>query len=140
MSEEEKQLQGHLYEFRMLEERMKEISAQGETIIRALIETRGGLSTLKGLSTSSSTEVLVPIGGGIFVDAKAPPSDKFLVTIGADVIIEKPKEDALKYVEDRINEMENAVSGIEAHKTDINRKMLSKRESINEMIAKQKGQ
>ncbi len=111
-----------------------------KTIIRALIETRGGLSTLKGLSTSSSTEVLVPIGGGIFVDAKAPPSDKFLVTIGADVIIEKPKEDALKYVEDRINEMENAVSGIEAHKTDINRKMLSKRESINEMIAKQKGQ
>ena len=139
MSEEEKQLQAHLYEFRMLEGRLKEISAQSEMIVRAIIETRGGLTTLKGLSTTSSTEVLMPIGGGIFVDAKAPPSDKFLVSIGADVIIEKPKEDALKYVEERVKEMENAVSGIEAHKADINRKMLSKRESINEMTSKQKG-
>ena len=139
MSEEEKQLQAHLYEFRMLEGRLKEISVQSEMIVRALIETRGGLTTLQGLSVSSSTEVLMPIGGGIFVNAKAPPSDKFLITIGADVVIEKPKEDALKYVEERIKEMENAVSGIEAHKADLNRKMLSKRESINELIAKQKG-
>ncbi len=139
MSEEEKQLQAHLYEFRMLEGRLKEISVQSEMIVRALIETRGGLTTIQGLSESSSTEVLMPIGGGIFVDAKAPPSDKFLVSIGADVIVEKPKEDALKYVEERVKEMENAVSGIEAHKADINRKMLSKRESINEMISKQKG-
>tara|TARA_B100000315_G_C14499857_1_gene551798 strand:+ start:366 stop:785 length:420 start_codon:yes stop_codon:yes gene_type:complete len=139
MSEEEKQLQAHLYEFRMLEGRLKEISVQSEMIVRALIETRGGLTTLQGLSVSSSTEVLMPIGGGIFVNAKAPPSDKFLITIGADVVVEKPKEDALKYVEERIKEMENAVSGIEAHKADLNRKMLSKRESINELIAKQKG-
>lgn len=139
MSEEEKQLQAHLYEFRMLEGRLKEISAQSEMIMRALIETRGGLTTLMGLSISSSTEVLMPIGGGIFMDAKAPPSDKFLVSIGADVIVEKPKDDALKYVEERIKEMENAVSGIEAHKADLNRKMLAKRESINELIAKQKG-
>jgi len=139
MSEEEKQLQAHLYEFRMLEGRLKEISAQSEMLVRALIETKGGLTTLKGLNTSSSTEVLIPIGGGLFVDAKAPPSDKLLVTIGADVVVEKQKEDALKDVEERIKEMENAISGIEANRADLNKKMLTKRESINELIAKQKG-
>lgn len=139
MSEEEKQLQAHLYEFRMLEGRLKEISAQSEMLVRALIETRGGLTTINGLSGSSSTEVLIPIGGGVFVNAKAPPSDKLLVTIGADVIVEKHKEDALKDVEERIKEMENAISGIEAHRADLNQKMLTKRESINELIAKQKG-
>ena len=139
MSEEEKQLQAHLYEFRMLEGRLKEISSQSEMLVRALIETKGGLTTLKGLNTSSSTEVLIPIGGGLFVDAKAPPSDKLLVTIGADVVVEKQKEDALKDVEERIKEMENAISGIEANRADLNKKMLTKRESINELIAKQKG-
>jgi len=139
MSEEEKQLQAHLYEFRMLEGRLKEISEQGEMLMRVLIETRGGLTTLKGLSTSSSNEVLIPIGGGTFVNAKVPPSDKLLVTIGADVIVEKQKEDALKDVEERIKEMENAVSGIEAHRADLNQKMLTKRESINDLMAKQKG-
>jgi|TARA_B100000315_G_scaffold161292_1_gene149763 prefoldin alpha subunit len=139
MSEEEKQLQAHLYEFRMLEGRLKEISVQSEMLVRALIETKGGLTTLKGLNTSSSTEVLIPIGGGLFVDAKAPPSDKLLVTIGADVVVEKQKEDALKDVEERIKEMENAISGIEANRADLNKKMLTKRESINELIAKQKG-
>ena len=58
MSEEEKQLQAHLYEFRMLEGRLKEISSQSEMLVRALIETRGGLTTLNGLSASSTTEVL----------------------------------------------------------------------------------
>ena len=139
MSEEEKQLQAHLYEFRMLEGRLKEISSQSEMLVRALIETRGGLTTLNGLSASSTTEVLIPIGGGLFVNGKTPPSDKLLVTIGADVIVEKQKEDALKDVEERIKEMENAISGIEAHKADLNKKMFTKRESMNELIAKQKG-
>ena len=139
MSEEEKQLQDNLYEFRMLEGRLNEVSAQREMLVRALIETRGGLTAIKGLDILSSSEVLIPIGGGVFIDAKTPPSDKFLVGIGADVIVEKNREETLNYLEDRIKEMENAVAGTDAHRSDLNNRMIVKREKINELIKKQQG-
>lgn len=139
MSELENQLQVYLQEFKMLESRMNEITTQREMLIRTLMEIRGGLSTLKGLNKLATSEVLIPIGGGVFVNAKIPPSDKFLVGIGANVIIERNKEDAIKYVENRFNEIENAVKGTDAHRKDINNNLMLLRETINEVMAKQQG-
>ncbi len=139
MSESEQQLQAYLYEFKMIESRLSEITNQREMLIRTLMEIRGGLSTLKGLDKLSSVEVLIPIGGGVFVNAKTPPSDKFLVGIGANVIVEKNKENTVKFVESRINEIENAVKGTDAHRADLNNKMMMMRETINELMAKQQG-
>lgn len=139
MSESEQQLQAYLYEFKMIESRLNEITTQREMLIRTLMEIRGGLSTLKGLDNLSSSEVLIPIGGGVFINAKTPPSDKFLVGIGANVIVEKNKENAVKFVESRINEIENAVKGTDAHRSDLNNKMMMMRETINELMTKQQG-
>ncbi|MFC1754433.1 prefoldin subunit alpha [Thermoproteota archaeon] len=139
MSDAENQLQTYLQEFKMLESRLNEITTQREMLIRTLMEIRGGLSTLKGLNKLASSEVLIPIGGGVFVNAKTPPSDKFLVGIGANVIIEKNKEDSIKYVENRVNEIENAVKGTDAHRMDINNNLMLLRETINEIMAKQQG-
>ncbi len=139
MSETEKQLQAYLYEFKILESRMNEITTQREMLIRTLMEMRGGLSTLQGLDKLSSSEILVPIGGGVFVNANTPPSDKFLVGIGANVIVEKNKEDAVKYVESRVNEIENAVKGIDAHRVDLNNNLKFIRETINGIMTKQQG-
>ena len=139
MSETEKQLQAYLYEFKILESRMNEITTQREMLIRTLMEMRGGLSTLQGLDKLSSSEILVPIGGGVFVNANTPPSDKFLVGIGANVIVEKNKEDAVKYVESRVNEIENAVKGIDSHRVDLNNNLKFIRETINGIMTKQQG-
>jgi len=139
MSETEKQLQAYLYEFKILESQMNEITTQREMLIRTLMEMRGGLSTLQGLDKLSSFEILVPIGGGVFVNANTPPSDKFLVGIGANVIVEKNKEDAVKYVESRVNEIENAVKGIDAHRVDLNNNLKFIRETINGIMTKQQG-
>jgi prefoldin alpha subunit len=139
MSEADQQLQEYLYEFKMMESRLSEITNQREMLIRTLMDIRGGLSTLKGLDKLSSSEVLIPIGGGVFVNAKTPPSNKFLIGIGANVIVEKNKENTVKFVESRINEIENAVKGTDAHRADINNKMMMMRERINELMTKQQG-
>lgn len=139
MSEADQQLQAYLYEFKMMESRLSEITNQREMLIRTLMDIRGGLSTLKGLDKLSSSEVLIPIGGGVFVNAKTPPSNKFLIGIGANVIVEKNKENTVKFVESRINEIENAVKGTDAHRADINNKMMMMRKTINELMTKQQG-
>ncbi|MEE9585696.1 MAG: prefoldin subunit alpha [Nitrososphaerales archaeon] len=139
MSEEERKVQSLLAEFRLLENRMNEANSQREILTRAFLDARAGVVTLKELDTSSTSEVLIPLGGGVFVNGKTPPVDKLLVAIGADVVVEKSIDEALKYLEERVKGMENAVVGLDAQRNDINNKIIEKRESINNIMAKQQG-
>ena len=139
MSEEERKVQSLLAEFRLLESRMNEVNSQREILTRAFLDARAGVVTLKELGTSSTSEVLIPLGGGVFVNGKTPPVDKILVAIGADVVVEKSIDEALKYLEERVKGMENAVIGLDAQRNDINNKIIEKRESINNIMAKQQG-
>ncbi len=139
MSEEERKVQSLLAEFRLLENRMNEANSQREILTRAFLDARAGVVTLKELGTSSTSEVLIPLGGGVFVNGKTPPVDKLLVAIGADVVVEKSIDEALKYLEERVKGMENAVVGLDAQRNDINNKIIEKRESINNIMAKQQG-
>jgi prefoldin alpha subunit len=139
MSEEERKVQSLLAEFRLLESRLNEVNSQREILTRAFLDARAGVATLKGLDTSSTSEVLIPLGGGVFVNGKAPPVEKLLVAIGADVVVEKSLDEALKYLEERVKGMENAVVGLDAQRNDINNKIIEKRETINNIMAKQQG-
>jgi prefoldin alpha subunit len=139
MSEEERKVQSLLAEFRLLESRMNEANSQREILTRAFLDARAGVVTLRGLDTSSTSEVLIPLGGGVFVNGKTPPVDKILVAIGADVVVEKGIDEALKYLEERVKGMENAVVGLDAQRNDINNKIIEKREAINNIMAKQQG-
>lgn len=139
MSEEERKVQSLLAEFRLLESRMNEANSQREILTRAFLDARAGVVTLKELDTSSTSEVLIPLGGGVFVNGTTPPVDKLLVAIGADVVVEKSIDEALKYLEERVKGMENAVVGLDAQRNDINNKIIEKREAINNIMAKQQG-
>ncbi|MFQ6135040.1 MAG: prefoldin subunit alpha [Nitrososphaerales archaeon] len=139
MSDEEKKIQSLMVEFRLLESRLNEVNSQREILIRALIDARAGLVALRGLDTSSSSEVLMPLGGGVFVNGETPPVDRLLVGVGADVVVEKSRDEALKYLEERVKGMENAVVGLDAQRNDINKKLIERREAINNIIAKQQG-
>ena len=138
MSDEERRVQSLIAELRFLESRLNEANSQREYLIRALIDAKTGLAALRGLGVSSS-DVLIPLGGGVYVNGKTPPVDRLLVGIGAEVVVEKSREDAEKYLEEQAKGMENAVAGLDAQRNDINNKLLERREAINNMIAKQQG-
>ncbi|MDI6855991.1 MAG: prefoldin subunit alpha [Candidatus Thermoplasmatota archaeon] len=57
---------------------------------------------------SDGNEILVPIGGEIFLYAKIDKIGKALVGIGGDVTVEKSVAEAIKRVEDRLKEIESA--------------------------------
>jgi prefoldin alpha subunit len=50
--------------------------------------------------------VLLQIGGGASVRAKVLEPDKILLSIGAEVVIEKSNKDAVEFLKERIIEME----------------------------------
>jgi prefoldin alpha subunit len=69
------------------------------------------LEDLKGIKPGSN--LLVPVGGAAFINASLGDFDKVVVGIGADVSIEMAYDDAVKDVNERLDEMEKAQGSIE---------------------------
>jgi prefoldin alpha subunit len=136
MSDEEK-LQSMVYEMRILEGRFNELNSQRGFILRIFTETRAGLDALRELDESSSSEVLIPLGGSIFVKGTTPPPDRVLLGIGADVVVERNRNEALKFAEDRLKDLENAIAGIEAQRNDLANRINAQRMAINKLAAQQ---
>jgi prefoldin alpha subunit len=67
-------------------------------------ETMEGLKDIK-----EETETLIPIGAGSYLFAKVGESEKAIVGIGADVLIETTIDDAILKIDERTKEIEEAM-------------------------------
>ncbi len=67
--------------------------------------------------TDKNSDVLLPLGGGSYIDAKVKDSSKILVDIGAGYIAEKKSEGAVKKIENRIDELDKHINRLNEMKT-----------------------
>lgn len=65
------------------------------------------IKTVKGLKPG--TDILVPTGSDSFITAKLATTEKVITGLGADVAAERSSEDALKVLEARRTELEQAL-------------------------------
>jgi prefoldin alpha subunit len=56
--------------------------------------------------TENNTDILIPIGGGVFVNANMKNSSKVIFDIGAGLATEKASEDAIKKIDSRIENLQ----------------------------------
>lgn len=139
MSEEER-LQSLIAEVRILETYYNEIDGRESLAARAMVEARAALDALRSLDTQRSSDILVPIGGGLFIQSTSPPINKLIVSVGADIAIEKTKDDAIRFTEERLSELERAVSTLEAQKSELARRIEAARAAVLQIAEKQRQQ
>ena len=137
MSDEEK-LQNLAVEQRALEGYYNELNARETMLNNIIIESRAAMESLENLPQATLSEVLVPIGGGIYVRTQTPPPDSLIVSIGANVAIEKTRDGTLTFLEERIREIEKALLSIGTQKGDLGREINARRSEINRLIQKLK--
>ena len=137
MSKEEDMINNLVAEVRMLESTYNDMSARQNLLERILIESRSSLDTIKGLSSSSADEVLVPVGGGILLRASPPKTDKVLLNIGANVVVEKTREEATKFMEARAGELEENIGAVASQRNQIAQRLDSDRRALQSMLNRQ---
>ena len=96
-------------EIRVLEGTYNELSARQNLLERAMLEGRAALDAIRGLSGQSSGEVLTQVGGGIMLRSSPPETDRVLVSIGANVVVEKARDEAVAILEERGREIEKTL-------------------------------
>lgn len=122
-------------EIRVLENTYNELTSRQTLLERALLENRSALDALKGLGDKPSGEVLTQIGGGAMLRSPAPSTENVLVSVGASVVIEKPKAEALAILEERARDLEKTVVSIIGQRNELAERLESDRQVLNSLVA-----
>jgi prefoldin alpha subunit len=100
-------------ELMTLQHYMKEYGQQAEIFVGQLemlengrMEALAAIETLEAILSADDGVVLLQIGGGASVRAKVLEPDKILLSIGAEVVVERPNKEAVEFLKERIMEME----------------------------------
>ncbi len=112
--EKEKQLRRFVTEMRMMEGSVDVLNQRLHLLTASISELRlaqGSLRDLKGIE--SGNPLLVPVGGGVFMDAQLGDISKVVVGIGADVSVEMDSEKAVEDIGERLQEMEQAQGAVQ---------------------------
>ena len=137
MSKDEERVNNLIAEVRMLESTYNDLSSRQSLLERVLIETRSSLDTIKGLSASTSEEVLVPVGGGILLRASPPKTDKVLLNIGANVVVERTKDVATKFLDVRAGDLEENITAIASQRNQIAQRLESDQRALQSLLNRQ---
>jgi len=123
-------------EIRVLESTYNELTGRQNLLERALLEGRAALDSIKGLSDDAHSEVLTQIGGGAMLRSQPPSTDRVLVSIGSNVVIEKSKEEAVALLEERSRDVEKTIMSIIGQRNEIAERLNSDRELLNNLVAR----
>jgi len=75
---------------------------------QTVIEIGSAMEAITNLKKAKG-DTLVPIGAGVFVSCPKPDPDRVLINIGANLMVNKKPEDAVKMLEDRQKKVREAM-------------------------------
>ena len=137
MSSEEETFRRLAVELRILEGTAEALQSRVNLVNTALTELRVASMTLEGLGKEKKdAQLFVPIGGGSFIKAKLASSDKVVVGIGADVVVERTMKEAKENLENRIAELEKTRTSLGQQFGQVIEKIREDRTRLEELTAK----
>ena len=134
-------------QFRKLGYELKMMQSSAETLqqrLGVLQNAAADLSVAKNsIVTLKETEegdpILVPTGGGTFVNARLGDLTNILVNIGADVSIEMGLDEADTDISNRLEEVEKASQSVQEQLQQILSQMEIHRDALNRLNASLRG-
>ena len=114
LQQKQNNLRQLLNEMRRMEESVNILQQRFSQVMAAVSELRLAQKSLEDLKeTQPDSNLLVPVGGGAFIDAKMGSIEKVVVGIGAGVSIEMQYDAAVEDITGRLTEMEKAQTSID---------------------------
>ena len=112
--DKEQQLRRLITEIRMMEGTVETLNQRLSILTSATAELRLAQHSLNDLKEiDKKNPLLVPIGGGTFVNADLGDISKIVIGIGADTSIEMDYAEAAQNISERLTEMERAQTSVQ---------------------------
>ena len=134
-STEEEKVNSLVVEIRVLEGTFNELSARQNMLERALMENRAALDAISALSEAKTNEILTQIGGGAMLRSTPPSTDKILVSVGASVVIEKTRDEAVALLQGRTKDVEASMMSIQSQRNQIAERLEVDRQYLQTLVS-----
>jgi len=137
VSSEEETFRRLVVELRILEGAAEALQSRISLVNAALAELRVANLTLEGLEKEEKeVPLVVPIGGGSYIEATLRSADKVVVGVGAGVAIEKTVKEAKENLGNRISDLEKTRMSLEQQLAQVVEKIGGHRAQLDEMTVK----
>jgi len=88
-------------------EQLGNLEMQQQYLQAAFLDYQKAKITLENLGkTKGKQEILMPVGSGVFITGQAQDASKVLIDIGAGLVAEKPVNEAVDKIDDRIGQVQ----------------------------------
>jgi len=109
----EEELSRYLTQIEQYKEQINTLEMQSSYIQAAIVDYNKAKVTLENLGNADKeNDVLIPIGGSTFINAKATDTSKALFDIGSGIVVEKDFEDAIKKIDKRVEDLQKTQDSI----------------------------
>ncbi len=133
MSDQEK-LQSVAANLRMMEDYLNELTQRAQMVTAQVIQSRGASEAVKSLN-SGAQEILVPLGSSVYLKLKSSSDiGKLVVGIGANVPVEKSKDEALVSLDESVKALEGLNTSIQAQRNELEQRIGAARAELNEIV------
>lgn len=133
----EEELRRLSVEIRFLEQTAEALSSRINMVNAAIADLTYAMMTMEGLEKQKgSMEILVPIGGNSYINAKIENVDKVTIGIGAGVSVEKSLQEAKEIINRRLEELEKSRDSLQQQLSQVAEKINEDRERFEELAAK----
>ena len=136
-AEKLQQLLAELNEYQATAEVLRQQISALATSITELSITTGAIKAVKDLKPD--TEILVPIGCDSFITAKLVKADRVITGLGANIAAERSSEDAMKTLDARVAEVEQAMAKAREDLNKLEELIETLRPEAERMIEKERG-
>ena len=121
-------------------QQMSQLEMQAQYIQAAIVDYNNAKITLEKLSElETETDMIIPIGGGVFIDATVKKQGKPLVDVGSGIVVEKTYEDAIKKIDERVEEIEKSQVKLEEMMQQIQAQATEADAKAQELMGEQQG-
>ena len=134
---DDEDFQKSLVQLRAYEGSARALQARLEIVNAALNEFSLASTTLEGVKTQKTDEdALIPVGGGSYVRVKLSDISKIVMGVGAGVAVEKPIEDSVNEIKERIADLSKARTSLQEQLSQALFRIEENREKLGELVKK----
>ena len=136
--EDSQNLQQQLTQYRYIEEQRNLYQSQLELVNASLANLQNTKLTLEKIKegVKDDDDILLPIGGLIKIRAKITDTQRILVSVGQDVVIEKSLDDSISFLENIIDKQKESLKFVVEKLQNIELALQSMGESIQNGMRK----
>jgi len=133
-----KEAQEKITKYQLLSDKIRILNNRRQILLTKIVELDVSRQSLEEIEKNKDKDILVPIGGGVFINSSIKDSSKMIVTLSRDFAMEIKTDKAKDMLEKNKKTLEQALDDVETEMLNIQEELTKLEPEIRSFVEKQR--